>query len=205
MNCQYCFAPKLAAWDIQQFKEKIYNDEYALVDPEHESIRPRRIAESLINAFPVSHHQIKHLDFGGGNGQLSQLLREANWQSFSMDPFFDQASRPDIFSKFNLITAFEVFEHHPNPIELIDKLHSLLSPNGLIFFSTLISDQEIVSGKKLDWWYAAPRNGHISLFSRASLKILGERHGMRLYSLSENFHCYLTQAPPWARIILPLA
>jgi hypothetical protein len=33
-------------------------------------------------------------------------------------------------------------------------------------FSTLLSDGNIKLGQKLTWWYASPRNGHISLFSR---------------------------------------
>jgi hypothetical protein len=40
-----------------------------------------------------------------------------------------------------------------------------------VLFSTLLSDGEIVRGRPLRWWYAAPRNGHISLFSAQSLRL----------------------------------
>jgi hypothetical protein len=77
-------------------------------------------------------------------------------------------------------------------------LRSLLAPSGLILFSTLLSDGNIHSGQPLDWWYASPRNGHIALFSRQSLAILGQRQGWHLGSFSPGFHFFFTQLPPWA-------
>jgi SAM-dependent methyltransferase len=145
---------------------------------------------------------IKHLDYGGGSGLLAKLLREANWQSTSYDPFVDRDVGIEELGKFDLITAFEVFEHVPDIQVLMSNLLSLLSPNGLVLFSTLLSDGNIHSNQRISWWYASPRNGHISLFSRNSLSILAQNNGINFGSFSEGFHFFCTKIPPWASHII---
>ena len=104
--------------------------------------------------------------------------------------------------KFDLITAFEVFEHVPDVRELMSNLCSLLSPNGLVLFSTLLSDGNIHSNQRISWWYASPRNGHISLFSRKSLEILAQNYGVSFGSFSGAVHFFVTKVPPWADHII---
>jgi 2-polyprenyl-3-methyl-5-hydroxy-6-metoxy-1,4-benzoquinol methylase len=95
-----------------------------------------------------------------------------------------------------------VFEHVPDPGRLAQDLVSLLDDDGLIFFSTLLSDGNLEPGKKLDWWYAAPRNGHISLYSAMSLTHLGAKHGLQFGSVSAGFHAFWRRVPPWAEHII---
>ena len=68
-NCGFCFAPEIANWKLEEFEERIYNNEYSLVDPDHIEIRPRANATNLISMFGDKAHSIKHLDYGGGGGQ----------------------------------------------------------------------------------------------------------------------------------------
>jgi hypothetical protein len=51
---------------------------------------------------------------------------------------------------------------------------------------------------RLIWWYAAPRNGHISLFSRESLARLGAKQGLNFGSLIPDPHVFWRGAPAWA-------
>ena len=105
-------------------------------------------------------------------------------------------------SQFNLITAFEVFEHVVDPNVLMNNLKTLLAPDGLVIFSTLLSDNDIVPGRRLTWWYAAPRNGHVSLFSANSLKLLAGNFGFNLCSFSPNLHALFVSIPQWATHII---
>ena len=68
----------------------------------------------------------------------------------------------------------------------------------LILFSTLISDGQIAFGRKLTWWYASPRNGHISLFSTKSLNRWMSSKGLRVASMNANLHVACRTRPPWA-------
>lgn len=196
--CGFCFAPQFAAWDLDRFAQRIYNDDYVLVDPDYADARPRQNAATLISMFGERAQAIRHIDYGGGSGLLAQLLREKNWQSVSYDPFTDRAVHVAQLGKFDLITAFEVFEHVPDVRSLMSDLRSLLSPGGVVLFSTLLSDGKIHPGRKLDWWYAAPRNGHISLFSRQSLAILAQQNDLNIGSFSAGFHILFSKLPPWA-------
>jgi SAM-dependent methyltransferase len=197
-KCGFCFAPELVTWELEEFEERIYNDEYVFVDPDYLETRPRANAAYLISLFGDRAHSIKHLDYGGGSGLLSKVLSDSNWQSISYDPFADRNVGIEELGKFDLITAFEVFEHVPDIQELMSNLHSLLSPNGLVMFSTLVSDGSIHANQRISWWYASPRNGHISLFSRKSLGILARDSGFNFGSFSEGLHVFFTKEPSWA-------
>ena len=84
----------------------------------------------------------------------------------------------------------------------MEDLTSFLDADGVILFSTMLSDGNLEAGKKLGWWYAAPRNGHISLYSRESLSLLGAKHCVNFGSFSAGFHSFWRQIPPWAEHLI---
>jgi cyclopropane fatty-acyl-phospholipid synthase-like methyltransferase len=107
--------------------------------------------------------------------------------------------------KFNLVTSFEVFEHVPDVVSLISTLAQLLADDGMVLFSTLLSDGNLTRNQRVQWWYASPRNGHISLFSRRSLALLGEKQGFELVSFSPNLHAFWRKMPAWAATVIKSA
>jgi len=197
-NCGFCFAPELYEWSIAQFSQAIYNADYITIDPDYVDIRPRANAKNLQALFGKQKQHIRHLDYGGGAGLLSDLLREQHWQSQSYDPFYNSELSLDSLGKFDLITAYEVFEHVPDVKKLMADLSRLLNHEGLVLFSTLVSDGHLQKNQRLQWWYAAPRNGHISLFSKKSLSLLAENAGFTLGSFSAGFHAMWKTVPSWA-------
>ena len=52
---------------------------------------------------------------------------------------------------------------------------------------------------KLGWWYARPRNGHISLFCRAALKKARASVGFQCVSLKADLHMAFKTLPEFAR------
>lgn len=201
-GCGFCFAPELYGWSLQDFATHIYNDDYVLVDPDYAEARPRGNAAVLVSAFGAHAAGLRHLDYGGGNGMLSGLMGAAGFASESYDPFVNTDVDPRTLGAFDLITAFEVFEHVPDIATLMVNLSTLRKPDGIILFSTLASDGHVAPNKRLDWWYAAPRNGHISLFSKASLAHLAQRFGFNFGSFNDNLHVLWTDAPPFAAQLL---
>jgi SAM-dependent methyltransferase len=194
-TCGFLFAPDMAGWSEAQFAQYVYNDGYAAVDPDYVYARPASNAKSLLSMFPKP-GPIAHLDYGGGSGVLSAHLREAGWDSDSYDPIASRGQPPQ--RSYDLITAYEVFEHVGDPQGLMQTLRALMKPKALLLFSTLVCDGEIADGGRLTWWYAAPRNGHISLFSSKSLAVLGRQYRLKLGSFNKNLHLYYDELPAWA-------
>jgi hypothetical protein len=196
-HCGFCFAPEMHRWSIEDFSRRIYNDDYKLVDPDYLDARPRANAQMLAATFANHVLEIRHLDYGGGNGVLSNELFAAGWNSTSYDPFVDGPPRGDL-GTFNLVTSFEVFEHVPDVNNLICTLSALVEAEGMVMFSTLFSDGSVARNQRVQWWYASPRNGHISLFSRRSMVLLGKKEGFELVSFSPNLHAFWRKIPSWA-------
>lgn len=196
--CGFGFAPEFREWTRARFSDEIYNEAYVDVDPEYVSKRPTDNANALQQRFGAQKEHIRHLDYGGGSGVLSRVLRENGWDSQSYDPMVDPEKDIADLGTFNFVTAFEVFEHVPDINALVAGLIELCTPDGLIMFSTYCSDGEIQRGQPLTWWYAAPRNGHISLFSQSSLRLMFSRYGFIAHSIDANLHLAFRSLPEWS-------
>jgi hypothetical protein len=64
-------------------------------------------------------------------------------------------------------------------------------------FSTLTIDK--LPPRSLEFWYIAPRNGHVTIHTRRSLAALAARFGKRLHHFSDGMHLCLTEPPAWLR------
>lgn len=201
-GCGFCHAPEMHGWTLEMFADEVYNRDYKSVDPDYLDVRPRSNAAALTQTFSAQAGQIRHLDFGGGSGLLSKVLGKNGFNSRSYDPFVDRDLKLDALGQFDLVTAYEVFEHVPDVRILMDQLTRLRKEDGLVLFSTLVSDNQIQLHQRLQWWYASPRNGHISLYSRRSLQLLAQSAGLNFTSFSDGFHVFWRTVPPWARHVL---
>ncbi len=194
-QCAFTFTTAFDAWDWEAFRAQIYNDDYIVVDPDFVELRPAGNARLIAASFPNAQTMIQILDYGGGNGVLASRLRDAGFSAATYDPYSSFNSLPA--EKFDLVTCFEVLEHVPTPQDTIATMVSLLKQPGGILFSTLVQPKEFSTGG-LNWWYAGPRNGHVSLYSTQSLAILFKPYGMRVASFTDNIHFAYAQKPPFA-------
>ncbi len=197
-NCAFTFAPEIMAWSKEEFEANIYNDEYKVVDPDYLEARPTSNAQSILNAFGNFYGKARHLDYGGGNGLMSKIMQGHGWNSTSYDPYVNADVNPEQLGKFDFITAFEIFEHVSDVHKLIHSLTALMHPQSAVLFSTAISDSDIKPNQRLYWWYASPRNGHISLFSKKSLSLLAASVNLKCTSLNNVAHLLYYNKPAWA-------
>ncbi|HAO11898.1 MAG TPA: glycosyl transferase group 1 [Planktothrix sp. UBA8407] len=137
-------------------------------------------------------HQSKFLDYGAGYGLFVRLMRDNGFDFYWFDKFcnnlFAQSFEINLDAAenngFELVTAFEVFEHLINPsIEL----ENLLKISSTILFSTELLPPE--NPKPNDWWYYVLHEGqHISIYTHHSLRILAERYDLNFYSNGSSLH-----------------
>lgn len=193
-RCAFIFTVAFDGFTDQQFLDVIYNAQYALVDPEYAEVRPRGNAE-FIKSQLARDKSISILDYGGGNGRLASLLRDAGFAKVdTYDPFVKEFStRPA--ERYDCIICFEVVEHSNRPRETFAEVDSLLKPNGLLLFSTLLQPPDI-NAAGVAWWYLAPRNGHVSLYTEAALAWLLNPLGLQLGSFNANLHLAFRQRLP---------
>ena len=195
-QCGFVFTDAFDGWSQQDFQQQIYNADYALVDPDFVETRPTGNARLVAESFADARATMRILDYGGGAGLLAERLRAEGFDAATYDPFSQFNTLPD--ERFDLITCFEVMEHVPWPRATVRTMDGLLKEDGAILFSTLVLP-ETFEREGLGWWYAAPRNGHISLYSTAALALLFKPLGMRVASFNAALHIAYRQVPEFAR------
>ncbi len=128
------------------------------------------------------------IDYGGGYGIFTRLMRDRGFQYTHYDShcenlfakgFEIEKLTDPLGDKFDLLTAWEVFEHLTDPLE---SLTEMLNVADAILFSTeLIPDAAIQSPS--DWWYFTPETGqHISFYTDDALQHVAKRFSLHLYS-----------------------
>lgn len=201
-RCHFVSSTTLFSWSDEEYLEKIYNDDYVKVDPEYLERRPAANAAALDSLFGASKRQLKVLDYGGGNGRLAELLRTAGWDCVSYDPFASESPEAKKLGCFDLITAFEVFEHVPDPNKLLASIGQFAHENTLILFTTELADEYLKPNQRINWWYCSPRNGHVSLYSKDSLRLLASKYQYICKSFGPSIHVLYKRMPAWALLRL---
>jgi SAM-dependent methyltransferase len=192
--CDFLFTDAFDDWSHDQFKAHIYNDDYQTVDPDYLSKRPSENAGLVAQLWDAHKAATRVLDYGGGNDVFCAALRARGFQAaVTYDPMTpEHARRPD--GKFELVTCFETLEHLPDPAAGIAAILEYAADTGLIFFSTYAQPADF-NNYGLHWWYVGPRNGHVSIFSRQSLKRAFGAHGYKYVACSDNLHLAFRKLP----------
>ncbi len=193
--CGFCFTTDFDGWDHAAFLRHVYNDDYLQVDPDFVALRPEGNARLIAEAFAGAKNEISLLDYGGGSGLLARRLQESGFIAETYDPFSECNTLPS--GKFDLVTCFEVMEHVPDPRGTVQTMARLMEEGGAVLFSTLVqpSNFEQIG---LQWWYAGPRNGHVSLYTKDALRRLFGEFGLKVGSFSDGMHIAYDRVPHFA-------
>jgi 2-polyprenyl-3-methyl-5-hydroxy-6-metoxy-1,4-benzoquinol methylase len=121
--------------------------------------------------------QPRVLDYGGGYGLLTQMLRDGGFDAWLADPYVarpyfcperhvaDLRTLPA--ASFDVATAFEVLEHLTDPRRVGEDLRRILAPGGVFVLSTAVYLPGVHTP---DWPYLSTELGqHVTFWSRAAL------------------------------------
>jgi hypothetical protein len=133
----------------------------------------------------------KFVDYGGGYGVLVRTMRDFGFDMYRYEKYCDNIFALNFdhhyqVEKYELLTAFELFEHLEDPI---NDVSIMLKFSDSIFFSTELQPNSSINPN--NWWYVMPETGqHIALYSLDSLKKIAERFNLNFYSNGKNLHLF---------------
>lgn len=165
----------------------------------HRNIRLSAITKAMILLYFDKGGRF--IDYGGGYGLFVRLMRDEGFHFFWKDTYC-----PNLFAQgfsvrdhsprqFELLTAFEVFEHFIDPLA---EVKHLLDFSRNILFSTVLTPSPAPLPD--EWWYYTTEQGqHTSLFSLKSLQYIAKKFDLFFCTDGKSLHS-LTKA----RISLPL-
>jgi Methyltransferase domain len=141
------------------------------------------------------------LDYAGGYGILVRLLRDAGVEAHWTDKYcqnllargFEVDGQP-----YDLVTAFEVFEHLEHPLE---ELRGMLDKAATVLISTELINTAATPAP--DWWYYGSEHGqHIGFFRTRTLSYLANRLGCHYRTDACSLHLFSRNAIPRSWLVL---
>jgi hypothetical protein len=193
-RCTQCgchFLDSMRQWTPEMFASRIYNADYILTDPAFGETRSRNILPILLYILQ-EHHCRRILDYGGGNGALTDMLRARGFtETYCYDPY----GRQDVTATengFNAVIAIEVLEHVIDAFPLWYGISARLNRGGIFIATT-----ETYKGQKLeDWTYANPRAGHTLIYTETALRRIANSVGLvyiptAWYDTDEQWHLFM--------------
>jgi 2-polyprenyl-3-methyl-5-hydroxy-6-metoxy-1,4-benzoquinol methylase len=150
------------------------------------------VAKTIIST--IFNKNEKFIDYAGGYGVFVRLMRDAGYDFYRQDIYcenifakeFDISDNKGFNGKYELLTAFEVFEHLINPLEEIEKM---LAYSDNIFFSTELQPEKEI--RPDTWWYVTPETGqHIAFYTVKALEVIAAKYGLHLYTNGTHLHLF---------------
>jgi hypothetical protein len=185
-SCSFIQTDKVT-WLAEAYESAITSLDIGL--PYRNNNLKNEIPQIIDSCFPNSKI---FLDYAGGYGMFVRLMRDKGFNFFRQDDYCDNvfANYFDIDdakqSTFDVVTAFEVFEHFDNPLEEIQKIFNF---SDTIIFSTEIAPES--NSEIENWWYITPETGqHLAFYSKKSMQIIAEKFKTNYYSKNNSIHIF---------------
>ncbi len=157
------------------------------------NLKARRFTAMFIDRFLSQEGAF--VDFGGGYGIFTRLMRDWGFDYWQYDPIcenlfakqFEISLPTEKKQPFEVVTAWELFEHLTDPMDAIETMFTL--SDTVLFSTELVPDDDIRSVD--DWWYFIPETGqHVSFYTESSLRLIASKFGATFFSDGSSVHLF---------------
>lgn len=129
----------------------------------------------------LSRRRGKFLDIGGGYGILTRLMRDRGFDYYWSDKYcenlFANGFEWEDGMKYDVVSAFEIFEHIVDPIEFMADVIKKTGSKTIVFSTELFDGPPPIPN---DWWYYVFDGGqHISFYQQKTLQTVANRFGLQ--------------------------
>lgn len=185
-TCAFIFVAE-PVWLGEAYTKPITSSDIGMVD---RNVRFSRTIRTVIEVFFDC--KGRFLDYGGGPGLLTRMLRDAGYDFFWYDRhcqnLYADGFAADLSSgeRYELLTAAEVFEHLPDPLATVQEMAGL--SRNILFTTQLLPDPPPNPGQ---WWYYGQEHGqHISFFDRKTLQVMADKLNLHYATNGHNLHLF---------------
>lgn len=141
----------------------------------------------------------KILDVGCGGGSYLYRLKQWGWQTYGIEPnptgveqarglglevqqgTLHEGRYPTGF--FDVVRLSNVFEHLPNPKEVLHEIRRILKPDGIVYI-TVPNTRSLVFWLFQENWYALDAPRHVISYSPKTLRMLCDSTGFAVAGLN---------------------
>ncbi len=176
-----------------EFQETFYKGQWTAQD----NVFWQKQADTLLSVITKIKQPRRILDFGSGSGALTEELRRRGYDVTPLEPMMNGYLKDQVYSHgFDTVIAVEVFEHLPNLWEEINEIEKVLTHDGIIVVSTLLTNPFIESPDAVEqfgaWWYKNDLT-HVNFFCNRAIVVMAEMrdwyvdiYGNRLFVVKKN-------------------
>jgi hypothetical protein len=178
-------------WLADAHTDGVHNSDVGLVQ---RSINVSRLIGTVLAL--NGHIGSNGIDWGGGTGLLTRLLRDQGFQCLSYDKYASQqlasgfiASDFELQSKKTFVTTIECIEHLEDPIGTLTQVVS--NADLFIFTVEVLPAPTPNPASERPWFYFEPSAGqHITFPSKVGLDLYCKKLGFNFYTKIESLHIF---------------
>lgn len=135
-------------------EENHYKTQWETTDPDFWKSQVD-VLVSLINNYRTPK---RILDFGSGSGEMTREFQQRGYDITPLEPMIHGYLKDQNYpAPFDVVIAVEVLEHLLDPWNEIREIENVLEPDGIIIFSTLLTNEFIdrpdAAEHFKNWWY----------------------------------------------------
>ena len=176
-DCSFIFSE----CQLEREEENIhYKDQWGTSDPSGWKNK----ADVLMKLASNYNHANSILDFGSGSGELTQELQERGLNVTPLEPMIHGYLKEQKYNhKFDVVIGYEVIEHIPNLFQELGEIEKVLTQDGIMVFSTLLTNPFINTPAEIEnfkaWWYKDDPT-HVNFFCNNSLSKMADKRNYNI-------------------------